>query len=366
MSGERVSEAARAPLDLGREAELAPTADGLVAAAHYGDPEAEYRQVVSGCGLVDRLWVEHLDLGGADRARFLNGMVTAEVRALEPGSGAYAFVTSIKGRILAEVRVRAAEGRLRLELPAGCSEPIAEHLQRYVVADRVELSQRPDWRALTLLGRAAPEVVASLTGGEPPDARWAHWTARWRDRELLLERDERLGAPAITLRSPAEAAAGLARELLETVKRPDLSPVGWLAAEAVRVEAGLARFGPDFGPERFPQEVGADEALDFEKGCYLGQEVVARIHYRGGVNHRLVGLLLEGDAMPAAGSPVRHEGQEVGAAGTAVRSPRQGRAIALAVLHRRVTAGVRVQVDGGTAEAVELPFADGGGERGAG
>ena len=126
---------------------------------------------------------------------------------------------------------------------------------------------------------------------------------------------------------------------------------------ALRAEAGVARFGPDFGDERFPQEVGEHDALDFEKGCYLGQEVVARIHYRGKVNHRLCGLRLGGGELPAPGTTVELGGEEVGRSGTAVRSPRVGEGIALAVLHRKTELGAAVMVGGVPAEVVELPFA---------
>lgn len=349
--------ATRAPLELGPAA-LAETADGLLAAAHYQDAAGEYRALDRGCGLVDRLWVEHLELRGEDRGRFLNGMVTGDTRSLAPGEGRFVFFTSVQGKILAEARVRALAESLLLELPAGRAAAIAEHLARYVVADRVALALRPEMRALCLIGPDAESVAARLAGGRPlPEGRWSSRQVSYEGYEVVLGREERLGGPAVSLYLAAADAAAVADSLLRPVEGPAAQPAGVVAAEARRIEAGQARFGPDYGPDRFPQEVGESDALDFEKGCYLGQEVVARIHYRGKVNHRLCGLRLDGSELPAPGSAVELEGQEAGRSGSAVRSPGSGRSLALAVLHRRATEGARVEVAGSPAEVVDLPFA---------
>ena len=348
---------ARNPLRLG-DAETAEISPGLLAVAHYGDPDAEYRSLGRACGLVDRLWVDHLELTGEDRGRFLNGMVTGDTRALATGEGRFVFFTSVQGRILAEARVTALSDRLLLELPAGCGEAIAEHLSRYIVADRVEIVPRPDLRALSLVGPDAWVVAARLApGAEPPVESWSSLDVEWRGGTLALCREERLGAPAVTVRAADDGAQAAAERLLETEGDSVARPVGFVAAEALRAEAGLPRFGPDFGDERFPQEVGESDALDFEKGCYLGQEVVARIHYRGKVNYRLCGLRLGGDELPPPGSPVRLGGDEVGRSGTAARSPLLEAGIALAVLHRKAAVGAAVTVAGVAAEIVNLPFA---------
>ena len=349
--------AAREPLDLG-PSETAEISPGLLAVARYDDPAGEYRLLREGCGLVDRLWVEHLELTGEDRGRFLNGMVTGDTRALEAGEGRFVFFTTIQGRILAEARVAALADALLLELPGGRATPIAEHLSRYIVADRVEVAPRPDLRSLSLVGPGAWAVAARLApGADPPGERWSSLEVEWEGQPLVLSREERLGGPAITVRVAEGSAQALAEHLRRDRDGEAARPTGFLAAEALRVEAGLARFGPDFGDERFPQEVGETDALDFEKGCYLGQEVVARIHYRGKVNHRLCGLRLGGDELPAPGSSVELGGDEVGRSGTAIRSPGLGETVALAVLHRKAERGAMVAVAGETAAVVDLPFA---------
>jgi aminomethyltransferase len=304
--------------------------------------------------------VEHLELTGEDRGRFLNGMVTGETKTLEPGGGRFVFFTSVQGRVLAEARVAALEQSLLLEVPAGLAVSMTEHLSRYIVADRVEVAPRPDLRAVALLGPDAWKVAARLAqGAERPEGPWSVLKTDWQGAGLVLAREERLGGEAVVIRVAEAAAQAVAEELLRSLDDRAASPVGFAAAEALRVETGLARFGPDFGPERFPQEVGETGALDFEKGCYLGQEVVARIHYRGKVNHRLCGLRLGGEELPAPGTAVVLDGDEVGQSGTAVRSPALGTGIALAVLHRKAEIGAAVAVGGSTAEVVDLPFAAG-------
>jgi aminomethyltransferase len=354
--GDVAPEATRAPLDIG-SVELAKTAEGLSAAAHYGDPGAEYRLLSRGCGLVDRLWVEYLELTGEDRGRFLNGMVTGDTKALQDGGGRFVFFTSAQGRILAEARVLALAESLLLELPAGCANRILEHLSRYIVADRVALTRRPDLRGLSLVGPDSWNLAARLAiGDRMPADRWALIRGEWDGVEILLAREERLGAPAITVHVADNAAHAVALQLLRPVDGVAAGAAGFAAAEALRVEAGHARFGADFDAERFPQEVGETDALDFEKGCYLGQEVVARIHYRGKVNHRLCGLRLGSGHLPSPGAAVDLEGDEVGRSGTAVRSPGVGGGIALAVLHRKAEVGAAVAIHGSPAEVVDLPF----------
>ena len=356
MGADLVQPEAKAALDLGL-ADLAEISAGMTAATGYGDPAVERRALERGCGLLDRLWVEHLELTGEDRGRFLNGMVTGNTRSLEPGQGRFVFFTAVQGRILAEARVAALADSLLLELPAGRASAIAEHLSRYIVADRVEVAPRPDLRALNLVGPEAWTVVARLApGAARPADRWSALEADWRGSRLALAREERLGGPAISIRVSEDAAQAVAEELLRDLDGVAARPVGFLAAEVLRVEAGVARFGPDFGDERFPQEVGETDALDFDKGCYLGQEVVARIHYRGKVNHLLRGLRLGDAEPPAPGTPVDLDGGEVGRSGSAVASPALGETIALAVLHRKAEPGAAVTVAGAPAQVVELPF----------
>lgn len=317
--------------------------------ADFGSVDGEHRALCESCGLVERSWTSGLRMEGADRVRFLNSLVTCDVASLREGEGVYGFVTQVKGRILADVRVLAGSDRLWLELPAGKRAEIAGHLGKYVIVDQVEI-QPLEETPLALIGPGAAEV---LSGHEAPESVHGHVRADLFGTPVRLARDADYGAiPAWTLWAPAAAAAELAVELLAA---EGVSAVGREAWERLRVESGLPLFGRDFGPDNFPQETGLEDAVSYTKGCYLGQEVVARIHYRGGVNKLLRGLAFDGVADPR-GKTLIHEGREAGTVTSAVRSPVVGH-VGLAVVHRRVEPGARIEVDGGgTADVVTLPF----------
>ena len=341
-------------------------------AGRRGGLAEEYAALRRGCGLAARSssdGAETMEMIGPDRHRFLNAYVTCEVKSLAAGQGTYGFFTSAQGRILADVVVHARADRFWLELPPGRLEPIAEHLRKYLIADRVEMRPLVDVLPLTLAGPGAEAVLiaADVTPGfELPREPWGHSRAEVSGVEVTVQRTERMGVPALTLWVPAADVEPFRERLLA---RPGLDgagrlvpavPVGREALEMVRTEAGLPRFGPDFGTQSFPQETGIAEAVSFTKGCYLGQEVVARIHYRGGVQKTLCGLVFDAPAVPAPGTALLFDGREAGTVGTAVHSLALDRPIGLAVLHRRAAApGSRLDLaGGGHAEVRALPFVD--------
>ena len=358
------SETTARPLPLARLHErlgalLAPIDGGASAAIHYGSVAEEYRALRQGCGLADRSWMGRVEILGADRLRFLNAYVTCDVKTLAPGGGAYGFLTNPQGRILADLVVMAHEDRLWLLVPPGTEETVAKHLQKYILADRVEVRPLEDLLPVSLIG---PRAAAALGGAElppvAPEGLWRHVRSRVHGTEVALQRSGRLGAEAYTLWVPASSAGPLIEGLLES---PEVRPAGFEALETLRTEAGIPRFGRDFGPENFPQETGAEEAaVSYTKGCYLGQEVVARIHYRGGVQKVLRGLVFDvaEGAAPAPGAPLLHDGREAGRATTVVSSLALGGPIGLAILHRRAAEpGTRLEVaGGGAAEVRELPL----------
>jgi folate-binding protein YgfZ len=358
-------------------AEVGATA-GAGGAGRPGRLAEEYAALRRGCGLGDRSSAggpDTMEMLGPDRHRFLNAYVTCEVKGLAAGQGTYGFFTSAQGRILADVAVIALANRFWLELPPGRQEAIAEHLRKYLIADRVEMLPLADVEPLTLAGPGAEAVLGAAAetapGFELPPEPWAHARGMVSGVEAVVQRTGRLGVPALTLWVPAAQAEPLRERLLAGPagdrgggggerERPIPVPVGSETLEVVRTEAGLPRFGQDFGPQNFPQETGAAEAVSFTKGCYLGQEVVARIHYRGGVQKTLCGLVFDGPAVPAPGTALLFEGREAGTLGTAVHSLALDRPIGLAILHRRAAApGSRLQLaGGGEAEVRPLPFVD--------
>jgi folate-binding protein YgfZ len=257
---------------------------------------------------------------GEDRARFLNGYLTCDVKSLDPGQGAYGFLTSAQGRVLADLVVLALPDRIVLEAPAGRGDSVVEHLSRYVIADRVAFEPRPTERGWTAIGRtAAAELFPALI--EAP--LWSVATS-----PLRLRRG-RMGGDAWTAWGSEGGTATLSDD----------------EVDAVRIVAGIGRFGVDFDETHFPQETGAEsEAVSYSKGCYLGQEIVARIHYRGQAQRGLRRLRLDGDAL---GKSLRLAGQEVGRVTSAAGD------LGLSVLHRKAHApGTRLEFEGGVAEVL--------------
>lgn len=321
--------------------------DGFPVPLRYGPVEEEHRALREGAGIADLSWRGRLELLGADRLRFLHNYLTCDVKGLTPGAGSYGFFTSPQGRILSDAVLLAHEDCLWVEVGPGQEGPIAAHLKKYLLADRVEVRSLDGMLPITVLGPRAEVVLgADLSSQGDP---WSHGRIAVHGTEVVLQLRGLSGAPAWTLWVPASGAAPLFERLIAEGARP----VGFEALEALRVEAGIPRFGRDFGPENFPQETGIEEAVSYTKGCYLGQEVVARIHYRGGVQNVLRRLVFEG-IEPAQGVALLHDGREAGRATTVISSKRG--AMGLGILHRRAAEpGTRLEVEGGGISFVELP-----------
>ncbi len=302
--------------------------------ADYGDPAAEVEALRSGFGLVDRSWVSRVTVSGADRIRFLSGLVTCDFSNLGPSQGAYGFFTQIKGRILADATLLLLDDAVWLELPAGHADTVIAHMSQYRIADQVDFVSRSDVRVpLTVMG---PDAAAALSAVNAlPVAAGNHLEARVHQVEVRVVRERRFGVPAWTLWVATRDAAQLTRSLIDSGARP----AGFRALETVRIEEGRPRFGVDFGVENFPQETGLEaEAVSYTKGCYLGQEVVARIHYRGGVQRHLRGLQIHDQTQSIdtlVGAELTLEGRPVGRMTSVVRSSRLGGWVGLAIVHRK-------------------------------
>lgn len=291
---------------------------------------------------------DRLELGGADRVRFLNGLVTAAIKELAPGTGTQGFFTARKGGVLASFELLAHDDSFWLELPPGRGGAITEHLQKYLLADRVTISPL-GVAPLLVLGA---ETALTARFGELPAALWAHRSVEFGGQTVTLQQHPQRGAPAWQLWLPeAEIDGALAALTAELGARV----AGSEELEVLRVRAGIPRWGLDYGEDNLPQETGLESAISYTKGCYLGQEIVARVHYRGGVQRGLVGLRLAAAAAP--GAELSFEDRPVGTLGTVVTDPERGW-IALAIVHRRgAEVGTRLLLpDGSPAEVVPLPF----------
>jgi tRNA-modifying protein YgfZ len=307
--------------------------------------DGQYRALREEAGYLDRSERGKLKVSGAEAGDYLQGQLTNDVESLAPGQGCYAALLNRKGHLVGDMRVlRLHEDDYFLDLEPVATEAVRRHLDTYRIGREVEVADESDaWAITSVIGPAAAE----LSGFGPISEEHAQ-TLVERDGIEVLAVATDLGLDLITRSERAQAL----RELLEA---SGVAPVSAAAAEIVRIESGRPRFGADMDADAMPAEAGiVDRAVNFEKGCYIGQEPVARLHYRGRPNRRLVGLRLSDPAEPGAELTLAEK--RVGALGSACVSPARG-PIALAIVRREAEVGDRVAVvGGGEAEVVELPF----------
>jgi tRNA-modifying protein YgfZ len=307
--------------------------------------DAEYRQLREECGLLDRSARGVLLVSRPDGAEYLQGQLTSDVEALEPGDGQYAALLDRKGHMQGDMRVlRPAAEEILLDTEPEALAAVLRHLQMYSIGRDVGVTDVSEERTiLSLIGPRSVEVAGTAALPENACEETSVGTV------ACLAVGTRDGIDLI-------AAAADAERLAEVLRGAGAVPVSAEAAELVRIEAGVPRFGAEMGSETMPAEAGiVDDAVSFTKGCYIGQETVARLHYKGRPNRHLRGLRLS--APDAAGAAVRLGEKEVGRLGSAAVSPAFG-PIGLAVLRREAEPGAEVAVgeDGVTAQVSNLPF----------
>jgi folate-binding protein YgfZ len=308
--------------------------------------DAEYRQLREECGLLDRSARGKLAVRGPDAAEYLQGQLTNDVEALEPGEGQYAALLDRKGHMQADMRVlRPAAEEILLDTEPEALEAVLRHLRMYSIGREMEIADLTAERAiLSLIGPRSAEVAGTAVLPENACA-----TASVGGVECLAAG----AADGVDLIAAAPDAARL-REALLDAGAVEVSPA---AAEILRIEAGTPRFGAEMGPETMPAEAGiVERAVSFTKGCYIGQETVARLHYKGKPNRHLRGLRLSG-AKVEPGAALRLGEKEVGRLGSVGVSPALG-PIGLAILRREAEPGEELSVgeDGVTARVAALPF----------
>lgn len=306
--------------------------------------DAQYRQIREECGLLDR---ERgvIAVTGPDAAEYLQGQLTNDVEALAVGEGQYAALLDRKGHMQSDLVVlRPAAEEIVLETEAGAREAVLRHLTMYSIGREVEVADRSAESAvLSLLGPRSAEIAGTA---------------------ILPERaceQTSIGGVACLAAGTADgidliAAAGDRERLREALLEAGAVAVSEEAAEIVRIEAGRPRYGAEMGGETMPAEAGiVEDAVSFTKGCYIGQETVARLHYKGRPNRHLRGLRLSAPAAP--GAALRLGEKEVGKLGSAAVSPALG-PVGLAIVRREAEPGAELAVgeDGVTAEVTALPF----------
>jgi folate-binding protein YgfZ len=384
----------------------------------YGDWLAEHAALRESAGVIDLSFRSRLCLVGADRARFLHGQVTNDVKRLAVGQGCYSAITTAKGKMESDLNIFALADELLLDFESGLTEKISQRLEKFIVADDVQIvDAAPHYgllsvqgpqaesviRALELFtdipsqplnsvkisdatlgeiylinhGRVAPVAAGILPAVEPgfqPGGKVIANPARTEDLDATpggkMPPFTAGRMPAATsfgfdLFVPINSLGAVADKLIAAAKAIGVRAVGWQAFETARIEAGIPRFGVDMDETNIPLECGLESrAIVYNKGCYIGQEVINRIHSVGHVNRELRGLHLANDlkALPQKHDKLFHAGKEVGYVTSAVKSPSLGAHIALGYVRREVNQignelTLRTAAGESPARIVAFPFA---------
>jgi folate-binding protein YgfZ len=291
---------------------------------------AEIEALLSGAAVHDLGWMRRVAVRGSDRFRWLSGMVTNMVKDLAPGTGTWNLVLNVQGRIQGELtvwrespqgsgssdRAAAESDELELEVAADQADKLLAHLDKFIVMDDVELAPIEDQTAIGLTGPKAGEVLARL-GLPVLNDGMMQARAEW-NGEVLVRR----GYGVVEDHYELWIAAGRARELWQALRDAGAKPAGSAALEAFRIAEGIPAYGVDMLERDLPQETSQLRALHFNKGCYLGQEIVERIRSRGNVHRHLRSLRLDGP-LPESGAALTLQGAEAGTITSAAEIPLQ-------------------------------------------
>jgi folate-binding protein YgfZ len=315
---------------------------GATTASDFGDTRAEFQTLLSGCGLYDLSARAKIAVTGSDRVRWLNGMATNNVRDLAPGHGVYAFLLNAQGRIQADLYVFQRGESLLVDTEREQREKVLQLFDHYVIADDVEIADVSD--KLTALGLTGPEsrhvleragiAVSELEPLQFADVPWQH--ALQHKTVTLLRSGEEVRESWQIWIAPEHAG-----ELWGALLKAGARPAGTTALNLFRISRGIPRFGVDIGDRDLPQETAQTRALNFTKGCYLGQEIVERIRSRGAVHRQfspfsVEGTLPEPGAKILAGEKEEKNEKEVGEITSSAILPLPGgdRPVALGYLRR--------------------------------
>jgi folate-binding protein YgfZ len=332
----------------------------VVGAANLdGDLRGEFRALVSGCGIymLDR---SQIVLTGSDRVRWLNGMVTNNVRDLAVGHGVYAFLLNPQGKIQADLHAFNRGESLVVETETAQVETVIQIFDRYIIMDDVEVGKLTGKVAVIGAAGAKSEAVLNAAMGLQEIQAQGRDTlefvaAKWNGVEATVVRGDNPAIPNYEIWIAPEHT-----ELWKTLVKTGAEEIHGDALEALRIASGIPKFGVDIRPRDLPQETGQERALNFTKGCYVGQEIVERIRSRGAVHRMLTGFEIEG-AKPAPGFRIQEDGKDVGEITSVASVPAEGgeRILALGYGRREAMTPGKEFVSGDTKVRVAaLPFSE--------
>jgi glycine cleavage system T protein (aminomethyltransferase) len=328
----------------------------------FTNPVEENLAVRNNVGVMDLSNRGYLKIGGPDRASFLQGIVTNDVGNIKPGKGLNAAILTIKGRVIADFIISAFEDYFILETEASIAEKLQATLSRYKVREKITIAQQQDIGSIGVQGPNSPSILTSSIEVTMLDLEnYEHTQLQWGQDLVSIRKQSVTGETGYILMLSQEALPRVWEKLLKAGTESSLKPIGYEATESLRVEAGLPRYGLDLTEENIPLEIENEDMVSFTKGCYVGQEVVARLKFLGQANKHLKGLLITDTSIPAANSPITVEEKEIGRVTSSAYSPTLKQPIAMAYLRReycKVETQVRIESDGRilSATVTDLPF----------
>jgi aminomethyltransferase len=311
----------------------------------------ELNALVAACG-IHRPERALISLGGRDRVRWLNGMVSNNIRDLAPGHGVYAFVLNVQGHIQGDLYAFNRGETLLLQMERSQSQALLQIFRKYIIMDKAEIEDLSEKIAVFgLTGPKSGDVLASLgLGKELGSLQLSDVT--WNGTTGTLLRGDNENFPNYELWIPADKAGPVWNALLEA----GAVEVHEQTLEMFRILCGIPKVGQDIRERTLPQETGQERALNFNKGCFIGQEIVERIRSRGAVHRTFVGFELEGP-VPAAGTKIQSEGKDVGEITTVAEEPLNNKRVALGYVRREFLAPDKTLTAGeARVKATPLPF----------
>ena len=324
---------------------------------HFGNATDEFTALRSTCGVYNLENRAKIQLTGSDRVRWLNGMITNNVRDLTAGHGVYGFLLNPQGHILGDLIAYNRGEHILVDTDQSQLETILTTFDHYIIMDDVEVANISD--KLSAIGLAGPNAgsVLKAAGFEVPELKTLQIAdLPWQQTNVSIVRGESVSFPSYEIWVAPEHAASVR----ETLQRSGAVPVGPEALELYRIALGIPLYRKDIRERDLPQETEQQRALNFNKGCYVGQEIVERIRSRGAVHRKFTGFTVTGVA-PAPGTKIQAQAKDVGeiTSSAVIPSPDGEHTVALGYIRREVgVPGKEVEIAGSRAVVADLPFHD--------
>jgi folate-binding protein YgfZ len=313
--------------------------NGMEVVNDYGDATAEYAALHENAGVLDLSFRSRICLTGADRIRFLHGQVTNNVNSLRAGEGCYAALVTAKGKLQSDLNIYALPNELLLDFEPGLAKSVSERLEKYIIADDVQIVDVVSAYGLISVQGSKSETVVrgiGLSLEVPTKALTFTSAADATLGEIYLVNQPRIGTSGFDLFVPTPALGAVMDKLIAAAREQGGRACGWQALEWARIEAGIPRFGADMDETNLAPEAIEQRAISYSKGCYIGQEVIARIRTYGQVAKALRGLRLADGlkTLPVKGDKLFHGGKEVGYITSAVASSSQQSKLAMGYVRK--------------------------------